>query len=312
MLGFSSLSSPFNQRKFKYGIFLSFCGKDTRKSFTDHLHSALLRKDIKTFRDYDSLERGEEFAPELLRAIRESWGSIIVFSEGYAFSRWCLDELVEIMEQREERGHMVYPIFYHVDPSDFRHQTNKVGEAFKKHEGRYNNDQMQRWRHALQQVTVLDEQEVEKLKDSFRTIQANLVDAENKVYMKGETEKVRYDKLKRIAYDIDVVLDEYNTAILKSKIERDHQAQTPSTSSSLLNKVHRVVSTTSWSDGIAPKIKELNKRVAREKDYLSLAIDENGGTDSKLERTKTTSFIDEFVVSGRDQDKKALIRLLLN
>ncbi|OMO58079.1 NB-ARC domain-containing protein [Corchorus olitorius] len=152
--------------------------------------------------------------------------------------------------------------------------------------------------------TGLDEQEVEELKESFRTIQANLVDEEIKQYTKGETEKVRYDKLKRLAYDIDDVLDEYKTAILKSKIETDHQAQTPSTSSSLSSELHNTPSTTS-------KIKGLNKRVAREKDFLSLAIDENGGTDSKLERTKTTSFIDEFVVSGRDHDQVDLIDRLL-
>ncbi|MEI4896689.1 toll/interleukin-1 receptor domain-containing protein, partial [Klebsiella pneumoniae] len=84
----------------------------TRTNFTDHLYSALTRAGIETFRDDKSLERGEEFAPDLLTGIGESWGSIIIFSEQYAFSQWCLVELVEIMKQREERGHRVYPIFY--------------------------------------------------------------------------------------------------------------------------------------------------------------------------------------------------------
>ncbi|OMP14360.1 hypothetical protein COLO4_00013 [Corchorus olitorius] len=152
MSAISSSSSSFHIRKSKYGIFLSFRGKDTRKSFTDHLYSALIRNGIETFRDDKSLERGQDFAPELFRAIGDSWGYIIVFSKEYPFSHWCLDELVEIMKQREERGHRVYPVFYHVEASDFRHQKNHVEEAFKKHETRYDQDKTQGWRHALNQV----------------------------------------------------------------------------------------------------------------------------------------------------------------
>ncbi|OMO58149.1 hypothetical protein COLO4_34827 [Corchorus olitorius] len=154
---FSSPSpSPSHQRKFKFHIFLSFCG-DTRTGFTDHLYSALIKKGIETFRDEESLEKGEELTPELLRAIRESWASIIVFSEGYASSRWCLKELAEIIKQRKERGLGVYPIFYDVDPSHLRNQTNKVGEAFKNHETnkKSSKEEMQNWRRALQDVTQI-------------------------------------------------------------------------------------------------------------------------------------------------------------
>ncbi|OMO58002.1 hypothetical protein COLO4_34932 [Corchorus olitorius] len=340
----SVLSSSFHKRRFKYGIFLSFRGEDTRTSFTDHLYSALTRVGIETFRDDKSLERGEDFAPDLLRAIGESWGSIIVFSEQYAFSHWCLVELVEIMKQREERGHRVYPIFYHVEPSDFRHQKNAVGEAFKEHERKYDNEKTQSWRRALQQVTgisgwplkldqhesafvegivkeilekldveILDEQEVIKLKSTYKRIQAVLRDAENKQYMKdGETVKVWFDELKHMAYDVEDVLDEWNTGILKSQIERD-QAQTPSTSSSLSTKVHN---TQNLFGGIALRIKELNKRLeaTRVKDYFPLAVDINSITYPKLDqRPKTTSLVDESVVCGRDNDKRDLIdRLLLS
>ncbi|RVW98988.1 hypothetical protein CK203_033834 [Vitis vinifera] len=42
------------------GRLLSFRGEDTRFTFTDHLHSALLQKRIRTFRDDEGLDRGEE------------------------------------------------------------------------------------------------------------------------------------------------------------------------------------------------------------------------------------------------------------
>ena len=73
----------------RYDVFLSFRGKDTRFNFTDHLYTTLVHKGIKTFRD-DTLKRGEEIGPEILKAIEESRFSIVVFSENYASSGWCL------------------------------------------------------------------------------------------------------------------------------------------------------------------------------------------------------------------------------
>jgi|UniRef100_A0A2K1ZU98 hypothetical protein len=81
-----------------YDVFLSFRGEDTRKTFTDHLYTALVQAGIHTFRDDDELPRGKEISDHLLEAIQESKISIVVFSKGYASSRWCLDELVEIVK----------------------------------------------------------------------------------------------------------------------------------------------------------------------------------------------------------------------
>ncbi|XP_022734265.1 TMV resistance protein N-like [Durio zibethinus] len=149
----SSLPSSSSSRQ-KYDVFLSFRGEDTRIKFTDHLFAALIRSGIETFRDDRKLEAGEEIAPELFKAIQESWCSVIVFSETYASSGWCLKELAEIVKQKKQRGHKVFPIFYDVDPSDLRKQTGKVEKAFAKHEERYkeNKDEIQKWRKALSEV----------------------------------------------------------------------------------------------------------------------------------------------------------------
>ncbi|RVW15039.1 Disease resistance-like protein DSC1 [Vitis vinifera] len=87
-----SSSSSSSTHQWKYDVFLSFRGEDTRKSFTDHLHTALCQKGINTFMD-DQLRRGEQISPALLNAIEESRFSIIIFSDNYASSSWCLDEL---------------------------------------------------------------------------------------------------------------------------------------------------------------------------------------------------------------------------
>ncbi|XP_040942845.1 TMV resistance protein N isoform X1 [Gossypium hirsutum] len=150
----SSLESSSSVSRGKYDVFLSFRGEDTRQNFTDHLYAAFKRRGIITFRDDEKLETGEAIAPELFKAIHESWCSVIVLSDGYCFSSWCLEELSEIIQQKNAKGHNVFPIFYYVDPSDLRKQTGKVQEAFLKHENNFedNKEKTQRWRSALTQV----------------------------------------------------------------------------------------------------------------------------------------------------------------
>ncbi|KAM7474156.1 hypothetical protein LguiB_021399 [Lonicera macranthoides] len=121
----------------RYDVFLSFRGKDTRKSFTDHLYTALVQQGFRTFRDDDEAERGENLKLELEKAIRQSKISIIVISKDYASSPWCLDELVIILEQRRDIGHVVLPVFYDVDPSQVRKQTGGTAEAFARYEKQF-------------------------------------------------------------------------------------------------------------------------------------------------------------------------------
>ncbi|XP_052876936.1 TMV resistance protein N-like [Gossypium arboreum] len=152
MLSLPSKSSSISRQK--YDVFLSFSGEDTRNNFTDHLYDALKRSGIVTFRDDPRLEVGEELAPELFKAIQQSWCSVIIFSKTYAFSGWCLEELAEIIKQKNNKDHKVFPIFYDVDPSNLRKQKEKVEKAFAKHEERYkeDKDKIRRWRNALTQV----------------------------------------------------------------------------------------------------------------------------------------------------------------
>ena len=130
-------------------MFLSFRGEDTRDSFTSHLYSALDRGIIKTFRDDKELRKGGEIAPELLKAIEESRIAILVFSKTYAHSKWCL------LECQEEKGRKVFPIFYHVEPSEVRKQTGIYGEAFNNHESNADEEKkkkIEKWRTALWKV----------------------------------------------------------------------------------------------------------------------------------------------------------------
>ena len=147
--------SSSSNSKWRYDVFLSFRGEDTRKNFISHLYLALDNANIKTFKDDEELRKGEEIAPELLKAIEESRIAIIVFSKTYAHSKWCLDELVKIMECQKEKGQIVYPVFYHVRPCEVRNQYGTYGEEFKKHESNADEEKkkkIEQWRTALRKA----------------------------------------------------------------------------------------------------------------------------------------------------------------
>nr|XP_043635488.1 disease resistance protein Roq1-like isoform X2 [Erigeron canadensis] len=142
----------FSRTWWKYDVFLSFRGEDTRKTFVDHLYNAIAHRLIRTYKDDEELPRGDSIGSSLRMAIEESQIAVIVFSKNYADSSWCLNELVYIMKCRDERGLIVMPIFYDVDPSEVRNQKGKFGEAFAKQVAK-NITKAELWRKALDEAT---------------------------------------------------------------------------------------------------------------------------------------------------------------
>ena len=143
-------SSSFTHQPKKFDVFLSFRGEDTRLGFVSHLYNALCQRGIKTFID-NNLQRGEEISIGLLKVIESSRISILVFSENYASSKWCLDELAKIVECKK-KDQLVLPVFYNIDPSEVRNQKGKFGEALSKHEEKLKDYKVQSWREALFEV----------------------------------------------------------------------------------------------------------------------------------------------------------------
>ncbi|XP_023643023.1 toll/interleukin-1 receptor-like protein isoform X2 [Capsella rubella] len=133
----------------KFDAFLSFRGIDTRRNFISFLYKELTRRNIRTFKDDNELERGRRISPELIRAIEESKFAVVVVSENYAASPWCLQELVKIMDFENKGSITVMPIFYGVDPCHVRRQIGLVDEQFKKHEAREDHEKVLSWRQAL-------------------------------------------------------------------------------------------------------------------------------------------------------------------
>ena len=177
MAATTTLSKPFSSSSSsssyqppgdnEYDVFLSFRGEDTRKNFTDHLYHALTKAGFRTFRYDKEMLSGDYISSENLQAIQGSRILLIVLSKNYASSRWCLEELVEILRCRRWSNQMVVPIFYDVSPSDVRNQSGTFEQAFVEHGKRsfVNGDKVSIWRGALTEIASISGLNLESTAD---------------------------------------------------------------------------------------------------------------------------------------------------
>ncbi|KAF3439596.1 hypothetical protein FNV43_RR17874 [Rhamnella rubrinervis] len=164
-MGSSSSSTQIANR---YDVFLSFRG-DTRYNFTSHLDSALRKSGlISTFKDEnkfhkgkDKLQKGKDIEKQLMEAIEGSRYAVVVLSEEYADSDWCLKELARIVRCMGDSGRIL-PIFYHVNVSHVRNvkstdvekqKENRFWKALEKHAKNPSLSQyVESWKNALVKV----------------------------------------------------------------------------------------------------------------------------------------------------------------
>ncbi|XP_074380970.1 disease resistance protein RUN1-like isoform X5 [Apium graveolens] len=204
----SSSSPPIS-----WDVFLSFYGEDTRKNFTSHLYSALDQAGILTFRDDPALEKGQEISSGLLDAIKYSKMFILVISENYARSPWCLKELLDILSCKKTESRVV-PVFYYVDPSDLRYQKGRFSDALDYHyeKKRHCPDMIDKWKSALAQISELSGYHLKKHanENESETIQDIVKYVERQVSTKGV-------HLGEVLFGIDSVVEEiYRKLRMKS------------------------------------------------------------------------------------------------
>ncbi|KAH0909789.1 hypothetical protein HID58_033110 [Brassica napus] len=140
-----------SSRSWRYNVFPSFHGPDVRVTFMSHLKKQFQHNGIIAFND-EGIERSKLIGTELIRAIRGSRISIVVLSENYGSSSWCLNELVEILKCQESVGQIVMTVFYKVDPCDVRKQMGEFGKTFKETCEGKTETQVHKWIHALTHV----------------------------------------------------------------------------------------------------------------------------------------------------------------
>jgi hypothetical protein len=153
-----SSSPPSSSRNgWTYDVFISFRGPDTRNNFTNHLYTALNHAGFYVFQEDTDLTLDQEEFSQFITAIQESRICIVIFSKGYASSRWCLEELVEILRCKRTSGHVVLPVFYNVDSSDVQEQKGVFSDAFNRHEEIFKDklETVKRWREAFEEAGKL-------------------------------------------------------------------------------------------------------------------------------------------------------------
>ncbi|XP_038721239.1 disease resistance protein RPV1-like [Tripterygium wilfordii] len=197
--------AAFSSKPWIHDVFLSFRDIDTGKNFTDHLRFALKEAGINSFRNDDE-DCGRD---DLVLAIQNSRISIIVFSKNYAASRWCLEQLVKIMECRKTTRQLVLPIFYDVDPSDVRKQNGLYAEAFDKHEQRFVPEKVMEWRAALTDAANLSGWDLRNTADGheakfIKIIVGEILREVNSTYLHVATYPVGIDPR---AQDINLLLN---------------------------------------------------------------------------------------------------------
>ncbi|KAK4259249.1 hypothetical protein QN277_005597 [Acacia crassicarpa] len=196
-------------RATKYDVFLSFRGEDTRQTFASHLYKELRNVGIHTFMDHE-LRKGEEISPVLLKTIEESEISVIIFSQNYASSTWCMDELVCILDCKKKFGRVVIPIFYKVDPSNIRKQNESFGNGFDELKRRFkdNKKKLQKWRHALIQSTSLSGWDSNSLRPESKFVEEIAKDILSKLNYKSSSHLERLVGITHHIENIEKILNE--------------------------------------------------------------------------------------------------------
>ena len=141
-------------------------------------------------------------------------------------------------------------------------------------------------------------------------IQAVLIDAEQK-QIRDRAVKLWLDDLKALAYDIEDILDEFNTEANQHSFEKGPQTST-SKERKLIRSFHP--SAVMFNQKFGKKIKKITQELdAIVKTKSDLHLREGvGEVSSVIEQRLTTSLVDEFEVYGRDADKEKMMELLLS
>ncbi|PRQ20560.1 putative P-loop containing nucleoside triphosphate hydrolase, leucine-rich repeat domain, L [Rosa chinensis] len=167
------------------------------------------------------------------------------------------------------------------------------------------------------------DKDVKSFSSKLKAIQAVLEDAEKKQVTEASVGDW-LQKLKDVSYEMDDVLDEWNTELLrqqaeeKQEVEGDNALVTKkkvrfpmSSGCFCFGQVNEVI----HHHNIARRIKELNEKltsIAGERDLSGFHQSTIGGHDEQFtQRQKTSSFVDISMIFGREEEKKNLLSKLL-
>ncbi|XP_014515215.2 TMV resistance protein N-like isoform X1 [Vigna radiata var. radiata] len=135
----------------KYDVLINFTGEDIHRKFVSHLNSVLSTVGLTTFLHHHNAVKSSHIQEPILSRCRVA---IVVFTQTYSQSAWCLNQLQQIINWHETYCRHVLPVYYEIQPSDVRLQKGDFGKALKETAQQTFSRQelehgMSRWRHAL-------------------------------------------------------------------------------------------------------------------------------------------------------------------
>jgi len=134
-----------------YDVLINFNGEEIRNKFVSHLDYTLSTFGFTTFLHEENAVKGMNIEEHILNLCRVA---IVVFTETYSQSAWCLHQLQQIIKWHETYCRHVLPIYYEIEPSDVRLQKGHFGKAFNEtaqqtFSGQQLEHGMSSWSHAL-------------------------------------------------------------------------------------------------------------------------------------------------------------------
>ncbi|XP_024038707.1 putative disease resistance RPP13-like protein 1 [Citrus clementina] len=166
-----------------------------------------------------------------------------------------------------------------------------------------------------------------KWANMLEMIKAVLDDAEEKKTT-NQFVKKWLGKLQNLAYDVEDLLDEFQTEAFRRKLllgngDPATAQDQPSSSRTRTSKFRKLIPTCcttftpqsiQFDYAMMSKIKEINDRfqeIVTQKDSLGLNVSSAGGSKKASQRLETTSVVTGANVYGRETDKKEIVELLL-
>lgn len=107
-----------------YDVFLNHRGPDLKDTFANDLYRALNSRGLRVFLDKPEMHVGHQITPQIESAIRVASVQVAIFSKTYLESRWCLDELILMVDCFITGRATIIPVFYDLEPSVLRHKWN--------------------------------------------------------------------------------------------------------------------------------------------------------------------------------------------
>lgn len=159
----ASISYAHNN-SYVYDVFINHRGPDCKKTLATDLYNRLRGYGLRVFLDQRELQEGDALDSQIKGAIERASVHLAIFSQNYAQSSWCLDELVLMFQSRAT----IIPVFYgSVKPSHLRWVKDKPEGPYARdlleleRKRGYQHEILEKWRQALSQAGGISGVELE-------------------------------------------------------------------------------------------------------------------------------------------------------